>query len=96
MLKFINKQVKINKPFSLQKIMDIPINGPDNLKVDPIILHKMGFLYNALENGWAIKKHKDLYIFNKNHEGKKEVYLDDYLKRFLKANMDINNLLNEN
>jgi hypothetical protein len=56
----------------------------------------MGFLYNALENGWAIKKHKDLYIFNKNHEGKKEVYLDDYLKRFLKANMDINNLLNEN
>jgi hypothetical protein len=76
--------------------MDIHVNDCQETTIDPIKLHKMVFLYNALENGWTIKKHKDLYIFNKNHEGKKEVYLDDYLKRFLKANMDINNLLNEN
>ena len=56
-----------------------------------ITIQKMKFIYNALENGWAIKKKKDLYIFTKNHEGKKEVLLDEYLKRFMVTNMDFNN-----
>ena len=51
----------------------------------------MQFIYNALENGWSVKKKKDLYIFSKNHEGKKEVFLDEYLKRFMVTNMDFNN-----
>jgi len=55
----------------------------------------MAFVFNALENGWAIKKKEDLYIFSKNHEGKKEVYLDNYLKRFMKQNFNINNLLDD-
>ena len=54
----------------------------------------MAFLYNALENGWAVKKKKDLYIFSKNHGGKKEVYLDNYLKRFMKENFNMKHLLN--
>jgi len=54
----------------------------------------MAFLYNALENGWTVKKKKDLYIFSKNHGGKKEVYLDNYLKCFMKENFDIEKLLN--
>ena len=56
-----------------------------------ITIQKMKFIYNALENGWSIKKKKDLYIFTKNHEGKKEVLLDEYLKRFMVTNMDFNN-----
>ena len=56
-----------------------------------ITIQKMKFIYNALENGWSIKKKKDLYIFTKNHEGKKEVFLDEYLKRFMQTNMDFNN-----
>ena len=64
----------------------ISFDNPESLKVDPIVLHKMAFLYNALENGWNIKKH------NNPHENKKEVYLDDYLKRFMKENLDINNI----
>jgi len=74
--------------------MDIHIN--DNGVLDSVKLQKMVFLYNALENGWTLKKKKDLYIFTKNHEGKKEVYLDDYLKRFMKGNFNIKNLLSEN
>jgi len=74
--------------------MDIHIDS--NNILDSVKLQKMAFLYNALENGWTIKKKKDLYIFTKNHEGKKEVYLDDYLKRFMKENFSIKNLLNEN
>ena len=33
-------------------------------------LQKMAFLFNALENGWTIKKKKIIYTFIKNHEGK--------------------------
>jgi len=53
----------------------------------------MVFLYNALENGWAIKKKNNAYIFTKNHEGKKEVFLDDYLKGFMKENFDMKKIL---
>jgi hypothetical protein len=79
--------------FSLRNTMDIHI---DNDSLDSVKLQKMAFLYNSLENGWTVKKKKDLYIFTKNHEGKKEVYLDDYLKRFMKENFNIKNLLSEN
>ena len=71
--------------------MDIAIDTT-NANIDTITLHKMAFLYNALENGWCIKKKDNLYVFTKNHEGKKEVYLDNYLKRFITSNFDINNV----
>jgi len=45
------------------------------------------FINNAIEQGWTIKKEKDAYIFTKKHEGKKEIYLDNYLKKFLCENM---------
>ena len=74
--------------------MDVDVNvvNKNELKVDCILLQKMIFLYNALEKGWVIKKKKNLYIFTKNHEGKKEVLFDDYLKRFMLANLDISNI----
>ena len=53
----------------------------------------MIFIYNALEKGWTIKKRKDKYVFSKNHQGKKEVLLDDYLKRFMLDNLDINKII---
>jgi hypothetical protein len=71
---------------------NILIDENQDFKIDPITLQKMAFVYNSLEKGWSVKKHKNLYIFKKNHEGKKEVYLDEYLKRFMKENLDINNL----
>jgi hypothetical protein len=74
--------------------MDIDINC-NNMNIDTIQLHKMAFLYNALENGWCVKKKENLYVFTKNHEGKKEVYLDDYLKRFITSNFDINKIINK-
>ena len=73
--------------------MEVAINSSD-LKINIVQLQKMAFLYNALENGWRIKKKKDCYIFSKNHEGKKEVYLDSYLKRFMETNLDFNKIIN--
>jgi predicted HNH restriction endonuclease len=70
--------------------MDIEIKLEDKqLEIDKIKFQKMVFLFNALDNGWSIKKRKDSYIFTKNHEGKKETYL----AIFMKDNTDINKLL---
>ena len=52
----------------------------------------MAFIYNALENDWKVKKNGDCYVFTKNHGGKKEVFLDSYLKKFIKMNLNIENL----
>jgi hypothetical protein len=63
------------------------------IEIDKIKFQKMCFLYNALENGWSIKKRKESYIFTKNHEGKKEVFDEQYLSIFMKENVNINNIL---
>ena len=74
--------------------MDVDINiDTNNIKIDCIMLQKMIFLYNALDKGWTVKKKKNAYIFTKKHEGKKEVYLDSYLKLFMVENFDINKFL---
>ena len=73
--------------------IEIKIENEHSLEIDKIKFQKMVFLFNALDNGWSIKKRKDSYIFTKNHEGKKEVYDDSYLTIFMKDNSNINNLL---
>ena len=72
--------------------MDVDINIETNKKIDCILLQKMILIYNALDKGWTVKKKKNAYIFTKNHEGKKEVFLDTYLKRFMMDNLDINKI----
>jgi hypothetical protein len=74
--------------------MDIETNIPTrDLNIDNIKFQKMIFMYNALDNGWSIKKRKDSYIFTKNHEGKKEIFDESYLSVFMKENTNINNIL---
>jgi hypothetical protein len=72
--------------------MELKINidlENENLKVDNIKFQKMLLIYNALEEGWSIKKRNNSYIFQKNHEGKKEVLDENYLLTFMKSNFDI-------
>jgi hypothetical protein len=79
--------------------MDIKINIDclkdleNNLKIDGKKFQKMVLLYNALEEGWTIKKKNNSYIFSKNHEGKKEIISDSYLLRFMKTNFDVNKVI---
>lgn len=52
--------------------------------------YRLYFLYNVLNNGWTIKKSQlDEYIFIKNHEGKKEIFSNQYLNTFLKDNFNL-------
>ena len=74
--------------------MDIEIKLEDKMVVmDKIKFQKMFFLYNALDNGWSIKKRNKSYIFIKNHDGKKEIFSESYLAMFMKEQFDINNIL---
>ena len=72
----------------------ININTPNTLEIDYIKLQKMAFVYNALQSGWTVNKKDNTYVFTKKHEGKKEIYLDTYLKSFVEKNMDINKINN--
>ena len=73
--------------------IEIKLEKEQSLEIDKIKFQKMVFLYNALDNGWSIKKRNDSYIFTKNHEGKKEVFDEEYLAMFMKENTNINNML---
>ena len=82
-------------------------------EIDSIILKKMVFVYNAIENGWTVSKTTEglsktteglsettkergrdhSFVFQKKHEGKKEVYLDSFLMNFMRENCDVKKLL---
>ena len=72
--------------------MDTKLNIESHSEISCLQLQKMAFLFNAVEDGWNVKKVKDMYVFTKNHEGKKEIFLDSYLKRFVEDNFDINKI----
>lgn len=64
----------------------------DNYKIDVVKFQKMMMVFNAIEQGWSVKKRDDTYIFTKNHENKKEVFADSYLMKFMKTNLDLNKI----
>jgi hypothetical protein len=80
--------------------MDIKLNldplrdlENSNFKVDVIKFQKMILLYNAIDQGWSVKKRNESYVFVKHHENKKEVLEESYLSKFMKTNLDLNKIL---
>ena len=65
------------------------------VQMDPSKFQKMSFLYNALQDGWTVRKQDNSYIFKKKHEGKRAVFLDTYLNTFITANSDVRSLLSK-
>lgn len=59
------------------------------VSIDMITFQKMNFIINAIETGWTVKKNDDNYIFSKKHEGKREVFMSDYLEKFIDKNMKL-------
>jgi len=64
-------------------------NVSTKLNIDNINIQKMLFIFNALEDGWSIKKSNETYIFRKKHEEKVEYFSDSYLKDFIKNHIFI-------
>ena len=78
--------IKLN----LESLKDLENN---NIKIDVIKFQKMILLFNSIEQGWSVKKRNESYVFTKNHEGKKEVFEDSYLLKFMKTKLDLTKLL---
>ena len=66
---------------------DIVIRRGTRLKgLDEQTVNKMIFLYNAVDSGWTVNRKGDKYIFVKKHEGKREIFQDSFLERFVEDN----------
>lgn len=72
--------------------IDLNFDIPVDINIDLIKLQKLIFIYNAIDAGWSVKKIEDKYIFSKKHEGKKEVYLETYLQKFIESNLKMKNM----
>ena len=68
---------------------EMSFNINKETEIDFIKLQKMRFIYNAIESGWNVKKIDNKYFFSKKHEGKKEIYLETYLQKFIEDNMKL-------
>ena len=57
--------------------------------IDIISIQKMIFIYNAILSGWTVKMiDNDRFEFIKNKDNiSKEVYLNNYLQKFIKENL---------
>ena len=66
--------------------------------IDPAQIQKMIFIFNAVNDGWTVKKiDNDKYEFNMDKDKiKKEIILDDYLKKFIKNNLDVEKIKKNN
>ena len=54
-------------------------------------LSKLAFIFNALEDGWTIKKRGSKYIFSKHKGKEKEIFLENYLETFLNKYFNLEN-----
>jgi hypothetical protein len=72
-----------------QCLNELTFNINKDIEIDYIKIHQMRFIYNAIESGWNVKKKDNKYIFSKKHEGKKEIYLETYLQKFIEDNMKL-------
>lgn len=63
------------------------------INIDMKTFQKMIFIYNSIEDGWDVKKNGDQYVFLKPHEGKKDVYTDEYLDKFIGRNFDLSHIM---
>jgi hypothetical protein len=67
-------------------------DGKNNIRFNKLLLYKMAFIYNSLNNGWTIHKKDNQYIFTKKHGGNDDILSDAFLQTFMKANFNIDNL----
>lgn len=61
----------------------------DTVQVQSKQFKIMVFIFNALEKGWTVKKKDSEYIFTKKHEGKREIFRENYLETFVQSNFDM-------
>ena len=58
--------------------------------MDITTVHKMKFIYNAIQDGWIVKKidENNIEFLKKNNDISSRYVLDDYLKEFINNNLN--------
>jgi hypothetical protein len=69
------------------------INNIDIKNIDHNQIQKMIFIYNAINDGWSVRKiDNEKFEFLKDSEMiKKEIILEEYIKKYMKHNILENN-----
>jgi len=74
-------------------LKNVNLDMSDN---DMLIIQKMVFVYNAVLKGWTVRKiegERDKFEFTKDlNSEKQQVNLEDYLRRFIIYNLNIENV----
>ena len=65
------------------------MSGQGRPDLDTKTIYKMAFIFKSLEQGWSVKKRDGKYIFQKSHDGKREVFMEDYLEKFIAENSSL-------
>ena len=73
--------------------LNIHLEQKNTMMIDNIQFQKMLFIFNAINDGWFVKKKDDSYIFTKSHNGKEEIFRDDYLSSFIQNNLNSETIL---
>ena len=68
---------------------EVHVEIPETVQIPSKQFKIMIFLMNALEKGWTLKKKDAEYIFTKKHEGKREIFKENYLETFIQSNFDM-------
>lgn len=53
-------------------------------------ISKMVFIFNAIEDGWTVKKKQNSYIFSKHKSKDKQVFTEDFLNKFITKYFNLN------
>ena len=64
-------------------------NTTKHFKMERKTFIKMNFIYNAIQDGWTVKKRDGTFVFQKKHEGKQQIFEPDYLETFIETNMKL-------
>tara|TARA_X000000368_G_scaffold64865_1_gene46267 strand:+ start:2838 stop:3047 length:210 start_codon:yes stop_codon:yes gene_type:complete len=51
---------------------------------------KLKFIFNAIEDGWTVKKHDGNYIFSKKHDNEPAIFSESYLNEFVIKYISVN------
>lgn len=54
-----------------------------NINIKSKEFSKIMFIYNALEDGWTIKKINNKYIFSKHKNKEKQIFSENFLNNFI-------------
>lgn len=70
--------------------------NPGLVNLDVLNIQKMVFIYNAVLAGWTVRMMEgDKFEFRKNKDDVAEFDLEDFLKNFIRSNLNVENIIKD-